>query len=326
MPASVTVAVPARLHLGFLDLNGGIGRRFGGMGLAIDGLRTKITITKASQPRVDGFDRERAGRYLETMRRLLELPGSYHLQVDEGVPAHAGLGSGTQIALAVAAGLRRLHDLPLDVESDAIRLGRGARSGVGIGLFHRGGFIVDAGRGPATKVSPVVSHMSFPLRWRVLLLLDPARSGMHGADENAAFAGLPPFPDHIAAHLCRLVLMQALPALAECDLASFGAAIKELQAHVGDYFAPRQGGHRFSSPAVGAGLDLLDREGAHGIGQSSWGPTGFAFAPSPEEAHRLVAIARNDPNCRGLDIRVCAALNRGADIKAHAAAGAPAQQ
>jgi predicted sugar kinase len=28
-PANVTVTVPARLHLGFLDLNGGLGRRFG---------------------------------------------------------------------------------------------------------------------------------------------------------------------------------------------------------------------------------------------------------------------------------------------------------
>jgi beta-ribofuranosylaminobenzene 5'-phosphate synthase len=326
MPASVTVAVPARLHLGFLDLNGGIGRRFGGIGLAVDGLRTKITITKAPQLRIDAPDHERAARYLETMRHLLDLPGKYRLQVDEAVPPHAGLGSGTQLALAIAAGLRQLHDLPLDVESDAIRLGRGARSGVGIGLFHRGGIIVDAGRGPATKIAPIVSHMSFPLRWRILLLLDPACRGVHGEDENAAFAGLPPFPDHLAAHLCRLVLMQALPAVAECDLASFGAAIRELQAHIGDYFAPRQGGRRFSSPAVGAGLHLLDREGAHGIGQSSWGPTGFAFAASPEDAHRLVTVARNHPGCRGLDIRVCAALNRGADIKAHAAAGMPAQQ
>ena len=321
---TVTVAVPARLHLGFLDLNGGLGRRFGGIGLAIDGLRTKLTIAKASQPRIEGPDRERAAHYLETMRHLLALPGSYHLQVDEAIPPHAGLGSGTQIALAIAAGLRRLHDLPLDVENDAIRLGRGARSGVGIGLFHRGGIVVDAGHGPATKIAPVVSHMSFPPQWRVLLLLDPARRGVHGLDENVAFAGLPPFPDHIAAHLCRLVLMQALPAVAEYDLARFGSAIRELQAQVGDYFAPRQGG-RFSSPAVGAGLDLLDREGAHGIGQSSWGPTGFAFAASPEDAHRLANVVRNHPDCRGLDIRVCAALNRGADIKAHAAAGAPAQ-
>ena len=41
-PSSVTVTVPARLHFGFLDLNGGLGRRFGSIGLAISDLRTRI--------------------------------------------------------------------------------------------------------------------------------------------------------------------------------------------------------------------------------------------------------------------------------------------
>src|ERR1700674_867984 len=137
--SSVTVSVPARLHLGFMDLNGGLGRRFGGIGLAIGGLGTTMTIGTAAHMQVQGPERERARTYLDTMRRLLDLDGAYHLTIDETVPAHAGLGSGTQIALAVAAGVRRLHDLPLDVPGDAIRLGRGGRSGTGIGLFTRGG-------------------------------------------------------------------------------------------------------------------------------------------------------------------------------------------
>ena len=112
--------------------------------------------------------------------------------------------------------------------------------------------------------------------------------------------------------------MQALPALADHDLAGFGAAIKELQMRLGDYFAPAQGGSRFTSREVAAVLDALDGAGAFGIGQSSWGPTGFAFAPSPEEADRLAEIARQHPSGRGLDIRVCTGLNCGAEIVAHA--------
>ena len=272
---------PARLHLGFLDLNGGLGRRFGGIGLAIGGLRTRIAIEAAAHMRVEGPERERAGRILDTMRPALDLRGAYHLTVEETVPAHAGLGSGTQLALAVAAGVRTLHGMPLDIRGDAVRLGRGARSGAGIGLFEHGGLVVDGGHGAAHTAPPVVSRIPFPARWRVLVVLDPHRQGVHGADESAAFAALPPFAGDQAARLCRLVLMKALPALAEADIASFGAAIKELQAVLGDYYAPAQGGHRFTSPAVAAWLDLLDRAGAHGIGQSSWGPTGFAFAASP---------------------------------------------
>ena len=73
---------------------------------------------------------------------------------------------------------------------------------------------------------------------------------------------------------------------------------------VGDYFAPAQGG-RFSSPQVAAALGQLERHGGHGVGQSSWGPTGFAFAASADEAERLADRLRRSPEGRGLDIRVC---------------------
>jgi beta-RFAP synthase len=321
--ANVTVTVPARLHLGFLDLNGGLGRRFGSIGLAIHGLRTSITISAASRMGVTGPDNERVHGYLKTMQRALDSESAYHVRINEIVPAHAGLGSGTQIALAVAAGVRRFHGLPLDVRGDAIRLGRGARSGVGIGLFDHGGLVVDGGRGPLTTAAPIVSRMQFPDHWRILVVLDPHRQGMHGADERDVFNKLAPFSDAEAAHLCRLVLMKALPALAECDIAGFGSAIKEMQMLLGDYFAAIQGGSRFSSPDVAAALGALEDEGAYGIGQSSWGPTGFAFAASAEEANRLLESIRRHPRGRDLDIRVVSALNRGAQIVSHVEADEP---
>lgn len=322
-PASVTVTVPARLHLGFLDLNGGLGRRFGSIGLAINGLKTSITFNAASQPQVTGPESERVRGYLQAMQRALDIENTCHVRIDEVVPAHAGLGSGTQIALAVAAGVRRFHGLPLDVRGDAIRLERGARSGVGIGLFDHGGLVVDGGRGPLTTAAPVVSRMPFPEQWRILVVLDPHRQGVHGPDEREVFSKLAPSSDGQAAHLCRLVLMKALPALAECDIAGFGSAIKEMQVLLGDYFAAIQGGSRFSSPDVAAALAALEDEGAYGIGQSSWGPTGFAFAPSAEEANRLVESIYRHPRCRDLDIRTVAGLNRGAHIVSHVEADEP---
>jgi beta-RFAP synthase len=311
----VTVAVPARLHLGFLDPSGALGRRFGSIGLAIESLGTRLTISRATVARIDGPDHERAARHLAAMCRRIGVTDAHELSIDEVVPAHAGLGSGTQLALAVAAGLRQLHCLPLDIVGDALALGRGARSGVGIGLFESGGLVVDGGHGPTTAVAPIVSRMAFPEAWRVLVVLDPARRGASGDDERNAFAALADFPAPEAAQLCALVLMRALPALAEGDCAAFGLAISELQARLGDYFAPVQGGRRFISPQVEALLANLAAAGAVGIGQSSWGPTGFAFAPSQAIAARLVELGRKHPAGRGLDIRACKALNRGADIK-----------
>ncbi len=323
--ASVTVTVPARLHLGFLDLNGDLGRRFGGIGLAIDGLRTQLTVRRASHMRVSGPESGRVRRHLEAMASFLALDAAHDAEVAEVVPSHAGLGSGTHLALAAAAAVRRLHGLPLDVRGDAVRLGRGARSGIGIGLFERGGLVVDGGRGRAGP-APIISRMPFPEHWRVLLVLDPHRQGAHGADESEAFAGLQPAPSAQAAHLCRLLVMKVLPAVAEQDLASFGDGIKEIQACIGDYFAPAQGGRRFASDAVAAVLPCLEAAGASGIGQSSWGPTGFAFAQSAEGAKEIVERVRRDRHSAGVDIRICKGLNSGADIAVRALADAPESQ
>lgn len=312
----MTVSVPARLHLGFLDLNGQLGRRFGSIGLAISGLHTRISVSPATHTQVSGPDSERARRYVERLQSLLDLKGAHHVHIAEAVPGHAGLGSGTQLALALAAGIRQLHGLPPDIRGDAFRLGRGRRSGVGIGLFDAGGVVVDGGRGEAMAPAPIVTRLPFPEAWRIVLVLDPARTGVHGDEERAAFERLPPFAAADAAHICRLVLMQALPALAEADLVSFAAAIKQMQQLLGAYFAPLQGGGSYSSQDVAAALDLLEGEGALGIGQSSWGPTGFAFVRSHEEAERLVDVARKHPRCRSLDIRACKGLNHGAHISA----------
>jgi beta-RFAP synthase len=315
-PVKVTVAVPARLHLGFLDLDGGLGRRFGSIGVAISDLATRIAIERAATTEIIGLESDRVARYLESMRRELGLAGGHRVEIIAAVPAHAGLGSGTQLALAVAAAVRRLHGLPLDVAGDAIRLDRGARSGAGVGLFHHGGLVVDGGRGPAMRPAPVIARMPIPEPWGIVLVLDPSHQGKHGAAESAAFESLPAFSAALAAQLCRLVVMKALPSLAEQDLAGFGSAITELQARLGDYYAPAQGGSRFMSPEVGAVIEALAHAGATGLGQSSWGPTAFCFASSRAEAERMAALARRHPSARALDIRICVGLNRGAELVA----------
>jgi beta-RFAP synthase len=313
-PAAILVTVPARLHLGFLDLNGGLGRQFGGIGLAISNFKTSLVIRSARQTDVSGPENERVRQYLHAMERSLGHHDAHAVNVLEAVPAHAGLGSGTQLALAVASGIRRLYNLPLEMEKDALRLGRGTRSGIGIGLFHRGGLVVDGGRGGQSRVAPIVSHLPFPEHWRIIVVLDPCRGGVHGHDEASAFTALVPMPEIDAAQICRLVLMKALPGVAEQDIVSFGDAVEQLQILLGNYFAAAQGGGRFTSPAVGSVLSALRAAGAHGIGQSSWGPTGFAFASSAKEAERLAQLATKHPAGKGLDIQVCSGLNRGAEI------------
>lgn len=312
----VRVLAPARLHLGFLDMNGSLGRTFGGIGLGIAEPRTCLTLCHAEGKthHITGMEGRRAARYLEAISRQLALPGPFSLHVSQAIPSHAGLGSGTQLALSVAAAVRHLQKLPLDPEGDAARLGRGLRSGLGAGLFRRGGLMVDGGKGNLDAPPPIVSCLPFPSDWRVLLVMDSKDEGIHGTAEVEAFRRLPPFPEADAARICRLTLMQMLPCVAERDIDGFGAAVHEIQRMVGAHFAPAQGGV-FTSPRVGAAMAALDAMGAHGTGQSSWGPTGFAFADSEDTAQNLRRGLVGKGLADGLDIRVVAARGGGAVVE-----------
>ncbi len=195
LPVSVTVTVPARLHLGFLDLNGGLGRRFGSIGLAIGGLRTRIAIEarvahacrrSRARARASAISTPCGARSASATARI----GS---QSDEAFRRMSGSAPVRSSRSPSPPRLRTLHGLPLDTPRDAVRLGRGGRSGVGIGLFDDGGFVVDGGHGSTDAAPPIVSRIAFPPQWRVLVVLDPARQGVHGPDESAAFAALPIF-------------------------------------------------------------------------------------------------------------------------------------
>src|ERR1700757_3992903 len=62
----VTVSVPARLHFGFLGLNGGLGRRFGSLGLALEAPLTRVVLSAAPRFEVSGPETERAKRHLQS--------------------------------------------------------------------------------------------------------------------------------------------------------------------------------------------------------------------------------------------------------------------
>ena len=121
----------------------------------------------------------------------------------------------------------------------------------------------------------------------MLLVLDARGQGLHGGQEVEAFKRLPPFPRDIAAHLCHLALMQILPGLQEGRIDPVADGIAELQRRVGDHFAPAQGG-RFTSNAVADALGWAESQGFAGVGQSSWGPTGFVLLPDQASADALL--------------------------------------
>lgn len=311
-PKTVHIIAPARLHLGFLDLGGALGRLFGSIGLAIDEPATELTLRRGPANSAVGPESERVLRLLDRYSKELRLDGQFAVEVRRAIPAHAGLGSGTQLALAVGAGLMRLSGRPDPIRNLGELAERGARSAIGMASFEQGGFVIDGGKGTTGRAPPVLARVAFPEAWRVLLIFDHRAEGVHGDNETKAFAALPPFPEATAARLCHLALMQLLPGLAESDIATFGRALTEIQQVVGGHFAAAQGGSAWTSPPVGRIAARMGDMGAVGIGQSSWGPTGFAFVDSEAAAARLYATLVGDAKGSGLDIQIVRGRNSGA--------------
>ncbi|MEZ0233308.1 MAG: beta-ribofuranosylaminobenzene 5'-phosphate synthase family protein [Methylophilaceae bacterium] len=307
----VAVMTTARLHMGFFDLNGGLGRKFGSIGVSLDHPATQLQAFKSDTFTVEGENGERALKMACQLAKTLNLQGGVHLNIQSIIPEHAGLGSGTQLALAVGLAMNKLYGLSLTIKDIALMTERGARSGIGLGTFAAGGVIVDGGRAEKTEIPPVIARADFPEEWRIILIFDHAKRGVHGAEEVEAFKTLPQFPADEAAMLCRSVLMQALPALAEQDLAAFGAAIKQLQERTGDHFAPAQGG-RYASRSVAEVIEWLGHQGVTCLGQSSWGPTGFAVYPT-EQAASSALIKLNDifGEKKNLTFALCKGRNQG---------------
>ncbi|NEV63629.1 beta-ribofuranosylaminobenzene 5'-phosphate synthase family protein [Thiorhodococcus minor] len=313
----VDVEAPARLHLGFLDLNGGLGRRFGSLGLTLDGLCTSVSAQRCERFSAEGPESQRALAFAEAFAKAEGLEGGARIRVHEAIPGHCGLGSGTQMALAVGTALDALSTSSSDSRAIARTLGRGRRSGIGICAFEDGGFVVDCGRGDQSQgeIPPLALRLPFPEAWRVLLIFDQRGQGLHGEPEVRAFAELPEFPETAAGHLCRLLLMQIVPGLLESALLPVAEGIAEIQRVVGDHFAPAQGG-RFTSPAVAAALAWAEAQGFAGVGQSSWGPTGFVLTADAEQARWLEqGLKRRFGELSPLRYRLVRGRNAGAKVR-----------
>lgn len=315
-PRGTRIEAPARLHLGFLDPSASRGRRFGSIGLALSNIATIINAVPYAELTVVGEHSARAREHALTVIAHYGLDPGVRLEIEQSIPVHAGLGSGTQLALAVGAALLASQGRAVNIAELAGLLGRGRRSGIGLGLFQHGGLIVDGGHGAHTQSPPIVSRLAFPEPWRVVLVCDSASEGLSGRAESAAFGELAPLPQAQAARICHAILMSLLPALAEQDFGLFSAALAEVQTVIGEFFAAKQAAGAYTSPRVRAAVEHVQAVcGLHGVGQSSWGPTAFVFTPSQSVAEEVVKeLQRAFASTAGLTFMIAAARNHGARI------------
>lgn len=291
-PDAVAIEAGARLHLGVLDLRGSLGRRFGGLGVAIPTPSLRLEARRARGIRADGEEPERVAAFAASALAHWGLDGGVAITLQRAIPAHSGLGSGTQLGMAVARAVAELYGIVATPPELALAAGRGRRSAIGTWAFALGGFILEGGRRPdMDEVAPLLVRHAMPTAWRYVLVIPEGTPGLSGEAEVQAFAALPPAPESEVAAVSHRVLMQLLPALVEADLPAFGAALFEVQRLTGGWFASSQGG-RFAPGRTEALVRAMRELGAAGVGQSSWGPSAYAIVEGNDEAERLAAAVR----------------------------------
>jgi beta-RFAP synthase len=230
-------------------------------------------------------------------------------------PQHAGLGTGTQLGLSVAAGLSALVGLPSQSPAElALSVGRGLRSAVGTYGFVQGGLIVEQGKLPGEPISPLDCRIDLPAPWRFVLVRPQGLAGLAGDDEAAAMAGLPAIPATMTEQLIAEVRDRLVPAAATGDFPSFAASLFRYGRQSGQCFAARQGGP-YNGLVLTRLVEQIRELGAEGVGQSSWGPTLFVVQPNQTDAETLVQRLRSVSAGESLDIVIAPPANRGARIE-----------
>jgi beta-RFAP synthase len=330
-PSEVTVTTGARIHFGLLTHRPESGREFGGAGVMVDSPGWRISFSRAEADSIHASTEvlaahpdcvKRAGQILNRLRTATDSTGpvaGVELKIASAIPAHQGLGSGSQLALAIACGFDQLTGGNRSVAELSRRAGRGGRSAIGTWGFDLGGLLVDGGKLNRTKVgaesgpAPLVARVDVPEEWRFLLLLPRESSGLSGEEEAAAFSSLAGMSVLATDRLCRLIVMQLVPAFREGCFDEAAEAIAEYGKVAGEYFAGVQGG-LFTHPQMSEVAATLESAGATGLAQTSWGPGCAVLCRSNSRAEELARLARNS-NSDWLDTQIVRGLNHGAHVE-----------
>jgi len=326
MTDSVHVSTGARLHFGLLVAGEPDRRTYGGIGLMIDQPGFALTVRKAA---ADSFHAtpETTSRLKELLSQLRRIGpcAPVEITVKQEIPAHAGLGSGTQLGLAIAAAIGRLAgETEFRAVELARRTGRGARSAIGTVGFESGGLIAQGSLRVDGSLSSVTQRCDFPAEWRFVLVTPRDYVGLYGDAERQAFRELPPLSDAALRELLGLQT-QVMNSAAARDFDEFREVLSEFAYRVGEYFAPVQSGifadWRMDEVAQHVDSFIGDRtmEGAC-LGQTSWGPTLFVACRNTKDAQDVVESIHEYVRCRvipwdNLDVRIVAGRNRGTDVE-----------
>lgn len=311
----VDITTGSRLHFGLLCAPPDSNWHYGGLGLMLNQPAWRINVSILTGSDKDLIDTSpaiaaRAVRLLSEFRQLHPQFPPVRITTHNEVEPHAGLGSGTQLTLSLAAAFVLLSGEPRpdSIATLAAKLGRSQRSAIGTHGFDHGGFIVDQGR-----TENEIRRVVFPEDWRMVLLTPTTSQGMSGSTEEAFFSQRDFIAPAMVEDFDTLIHHSILPALMAHNLPDFRTALATYGEMAGRYFAAAQGGI-FSNESIRQLTQQLERNGISGAVQSSWGPTVCIPAANVAEALSIQQAVYKVTSTDQMQVTIAEPRNVGASI------------
>lgn len=240
--------------------------------------------------------------------------------------AHMGLGSKTQMALAIATSIIKILeiDMKIDIETLTHMVGRGGTSGIGFRSFENGGFILDCGHrfgkdeekqsflpssASNTKPARTILRYEFPEDWFVLVVILNVPAGASNVEEVNIFQKHCPIPVEEVQQVSHHILMQMLPGIIEKDITTFGNSINSIR-KIGFKKIEVSLQHE----KVKELIQYLENR-SKCAGMSSFGPTVFSIFESEEDAKKVLEEITQNYSSIGFTSYITNANNHGAHME-----------
>lgn len=328
------IRTPSRLHVTLIDLNGKYGRIDGGVGIttrkpslvleAHDGCEdVQIEFVNPDSDYLSSNTRDDYQSKIFSacgkINEYLQVKDGHHFKLREIFPSHSGLGSGTQLSLAVAKLILKMNDQDLPAPEIAEIVGRGGTSGIGVASFDQGGFIVDGGHRKSVKNEflpssaskaappPIIARYDFPEDWKIILVIPQVKRKVFGDGEVNIFQKYCPIPLGEVQELIHILFMKMMPSVIEEDLDHFGESINMVQ-NIGFKRIELS----LQNPFIKDLMNNLRSSGAAGVGMSSFGPTVYAITDT--NSKNILKAARNMMRDKEGEIILTTSQNSGAHI------------
>ena len=330
----IRITTPCRIHLSLIDENGYTGRVDGGIGLMLDRPNVIFEASNSAEEfkiEAHKYYRESIEVINEKASRIFKMYNinnkNFHFNLRRYYPSHVGLGSKTQLSLAIATAITKLKNITNVSTRDLTKLvERGGTSGIGWRGFEKGGFILDAGHdfgkgkeketflpSSASKMAdPALTILRYdiPEDWRFVLAIPNVKKGAYGDEEVSIFQTHAPIPKEEVNEVSHQILMKLIPGLLKNNLDCFGEGLKRIQ-KIGFKKVELSLQHDIVKDLI----NFFEEYGLKAYGMSSFGPSVVGITQSEEEAANLLKEIQMKLKNVGGHIYICKPNNEGAKIE-----------